>query len=194
MCILAQYFLKNVTFIQEKSSASKIDTTTIYNYRQVAYCLKKMQIIKWYTMKKILMLTFFLFLFSQNCFSAHLHSEKSYQQAWQEKYGGIVEYQNNDYTRVDVLTKTHAIEFDFAKKWAESIGQALYYQYKTGKRAKVVLIIENPQKDFIYYNRVKALSKIHDFDLEYVTPSILNLDCCNRCQYKDCRCRKYNSK
>lgn len=145
-------------------------------------------------MKKFVYLVLIFFLITPSCFSAHLHSEKSYQRAWQEKFGGIIEYQNNDYTRVDVLTTTHAIEFDFAKKWAESIGQALYYQYKTGKRAKVVLIIENPQKDFIYYNRVKALSKIHDFDIEYVTPTILDLNCKNRCKYKDCRCNNQNKK
>ena len=145
-------------------------------------------------MKKVLFLAIAILSLKQYCIGATLHSEKSYQMAWQEKYGGIIEYQNDDYTRVDVLTNTHAIEFDFAKKWAESVGQALYYQYKTGKRAKVILIIENHKKDFIYYNRVKDLSKIHDFDIEYVTPAILDLDCYNRCKYKDCRCNKCNKK
>ena len=38
-----------------------------------------------------------------------------------------------DMTRVDCLSKDYAIEFDFAKKWAESIGQSLYYSKLTGK-------------------------------------------------------------
>lgn len=40
----------------------------------------------------------------------------------------------------------------------------------TGKRAKVVLILEEPQKEMVYYFRVKTLGDIHDFDVEYVTP------------------------
>ena len=47
--------------------------------------------------------------------------------------------------------KKHAIEFDFAEKWAESIGQALHYSFMTGKRAKVVLILENPEKQMCYF-------------------------------------------
>ena len=35
-----------------------------------------------------------------------------------------------DMTRVDCLAKDFAIEFDFAKKWAEAIGQSLYYSKK----------------------------------------------------------------
>ena len=45
------------------------------------------------------------------------------------------------------MTSCHAVEFDFANKWAESIGQALHYQYMTGKKAMVVLILEDPKTE-----------------------------------------------
>ena len=48
-----------------------------------------------------------------------------------------------DMTRVDCLAKDYAIEFDFAKKWAESVGQSLYYSKMTGKAPAVVLILTN---------------------------------------------------
>lgn len=67
----------------------------------------------------------------------HKHSEASYQHAWCSMHQGIEEFENKDKTRVDCLTATHAVEFDFANKWAESIGQALHYQKMTGKKAKV---------------------------------------------------------
>ncbi len=51
-----------------------------------------------------------------------------------------------DHTRVDCLTKSYAIEVDFAKKWAESIGQALYYGIKTSKKPGILIIIENPHE------------------------------------------------
>ena len=70
----------------------------------------------------------------------HQHSESSYQHAWCKKNCGIEEYKNDDFTRVDCLTKTHAVEFDFANKWAESVGQTEHYSLKTGKKGKVVVL------------------------------------------------------
>lgn len=123
----------------------------------------------------------------------HLHNEASYQHAWCKAKGGTEEYVNKDFTRVDCLTSENAVEFDFARKWAESIGQALYYQYMTGKKAKVVLILENPTRDMVYYNRVKELSKLYCFDTEYVTPEILHIKN-GKCPYADCKCNKLSKK
>lgn len=61
-----------------------------------------------------------------------------------------------DMTRVDCLAKDYAIEFDFAKKWAESIGQALYYSKLTGKKPAVALILTSPT-DYKYVKRVERL-------------------------------------
>ena len=69
----------------------------------------------------------------------HQHNEESYQQAWCSTHNGIMEYENSDFTRVDCLTKKHAVEFDFANKWHESIGQALHYGLMTGKKPMVML-------------------------------------------------------
>lgn len=123
----------------------------------------------------------------------HQHSESSYQHAWCSAHSGIEEYENTDFTRVDCLTDTHAIEFDFAEKWAESIGQALHYSYMTGKKAKVILILEKPEKQMCYFERVQKLGKIYDIEVEYVTPEILSLTN-NKCQYYDCRCHKKHKK
>ena len=120
---------------------------------------------------------------------AHEHNEASYQHSWCKMHNGIEEYENKDYTRVDCLTKINAVEFDFANKWAESIGQALHYQYMTGKRGKVVLILENPQKERCYFKRVKILSEIHNFDAEYATKDILNLKN-GKCSNPKCKCNR----
>ena len=63
-----------------------------------------------------------------------------------------------DMTRVDCLAKDYAIEFDFAKKWAESIGQSLYYSKLTGKAPAVVLILTSPAD----YRFVKKLERFND--------------------------------
>ena len=67
-----------------------------------------------------------------------------------------MEYLLQDKTRVDCLTNYYAVEFDFAKKWAESIGQSLYYGEMTGRQPAIGLIIES-QKDNRYYYRILPL-------------------------------------
>ena len=64
--------------------------------------------------------------------------------------------------RIDDLTGTHAIEYDFAKKWPEAIGQALLYSSVKRKQAGIVLIMqgEGDQKHLdklIYTIRTKRL-------------------------------------
>ena len=53
----------------------------------------------------------------------HLHLEKEYQTCSCNAHNGIMEYKLSDYTRVDCLTSTHAIEFDFAPKvyWTSAL-------------------------------------------------------------------------
>src|SRR5574344_3026450 len=102
---------------------------------------------------KTLIPLIFLFISFQGVY-AHDFPEAMYQHAWCSAHHGIEEYVNSDYTRVDCLTDSHAVEFDFAKKWAESIGQALHYQEMTGKKAKVVLILEQPNRQMCYFKRV----------------------------------------
>lgn len=78
--------------------------------------------------------------------------------------GGVQEYELNDFTRVDCLTKTHAIEFDFANKVYEGIGQSLYYGIKTKKKPGIVLILENPKKEQKYVNRMKRVARKKGID------------------------------
>lgn len=138
-------------------------------------------------MKKLLVTI--LILLTQLPSNSSMHSESSYQHAWCKAHKGVEEFENKDLTKVDCLTSTHAVEFDFAKKWAESIGQALHYQEMTGKKAMVVLILENPKKDIIYFYRVKRLALKYNFDVEFVTPKYLCLKN-NKCPYNDCKCHK----
>lgn len=87
-----------------------------------------------------------------------LYYEKDYQSAWCNLHCGQQEVILADKARIDCLTQTHAIEFDFAKKWAESIGQALYYGAATNKKAGVVLIIEDYNRDLKYLKRLQTVA------------------------------------
>ena len=116
-------------------------------------------------MKKILVLTVLLNIFCAN--ASHLYKESYYQNEWCKKFNGITEYRLNDDTRVDCLTKNYAVEFDFAPKWAESVGQALYYAQETNKQPAIVLILEQ-QSDERYYTRAKKLAQKYDIQLWYM--------------------------
>ena len=109
------------------------------------------------TTYKALLLIIILFI-SIPVSAKHKHLEKDYQETWCKAHNGTMEYKLPDNTRVDCLTADYAVEFDFAPKWAESIGQSLYYANMTNLKPAVVLIMENPAKDFKYLNRLYKVS------------------------------------
>ena len=91
-------------------------------------------------------------------------SERYYQEKFAREIGGRVEVVMKDGTRCDILTATHAIEVDFAKKWAEAIGQSLNYAMQTGKRPAVGLIVLSPS-DNKYVERVRKISAEYSLGL-----------------------------
>ncbi len=93
------------------------------------------------------------------------HHEKWYQQAWCSEHNGRTEVVLADRTRCDCLTSSHAIEFDFADKWEEAIGQSLYYSLQTGKKAGIVLILEKP-KDMRYWIRLNSVILNDGLDID----------------------------
>lgn len=87
------------------------------------------------------------------CLARHKMTECDYQQTY---CTGISEYVLPDKTRVDCLTDKYAIEFDFAHKWAEAIGQSLHYARMTG-RAPAIYIITESESDYKYLSRLLPL-------------------------------------
>jgi len=90
-------------------------------------------------------------------------NEKFYQKRFCKKLNGVMEYRLPDTTRIDCLTKDYAIEVDFAKKWAEGIGQGLYYGIETNKKAGVALIVG--KKDNKFLKRIKTVAKKHNIKI-----------------------------
>ncbi len=103
-----------------------------------------------------------LLLLPSLAYAGHLHPEKWYQERWCAEQGGQAEVVLADGTRADCITATHAVEHDFGPKWAEAIGQSLWYSLQTGKRAGIVLILEKPT-DRKYWIRLN--STIQHFNL-----------------------------
>ena len=66
-----------------------------------------------------------------------IHEEFSQKDGWEsiEK-----EFRLDDGTRVDLLFPRQACEIDWASKWAEGVGQSIYYGLKTQRFPLVILL------------------------------------------------------
>lgn len=102
--------------------------------------------------------------------AAHLHPEKYYQAKWCNANNGIMEHRLADRTRVDCLTEEYAVEADFAPKWAEAVGQSLYYASMTQKKPAILLILENPEQDLRYQQRIQSLCQQYNIALFTIYP------------------------
>lgn len=104
--------------------------------------------------------------------AGHLKAERVYQRNWCEKAGGMAEFMLSDSTRVDCVTKQYAVEVDFAPKWAEAVGQALYYSTMTEKRPAILLILEK-EADRRYLDRLERISGNLGITVWTITPEDL---------------------
>ena len=73
------------------------------------------------------------------------------------KYGAETEVRQWDETRIDMLTPTHAIEVDWSYKWAEAIGQSLYYSAVSGRKPGIVLLVKNSREEQRYVFRCQTV-------------------------------------
>ncbi len=99
-------------------------------------------------MHKLLFLIFFLPLLLRG------QSEADYQRAIAAKWGAVTEFAVTS-GRVDILTDTHAVEVEFAAKWKNSIGQALWYGLQTNREPGIILILKD-RSDFKYLQQLQS--------------------------------------
>lgn len=66
------------------------------------------------------------------------------------------EFVLSDKSRVDCILDRYAVEVEWAHKWPESIGQAIYYGLQT-KRLPAIVIIRKMPKDAVYCWRFESV-------------------------------------
>jgi hypothetical protein len=102
-----------------------------------------------------------LFLIScsqENKKSAVKKNEKFYQVQMCNRLKGEIEVVLHDKTRVDCLTDKYAIEVDWARKWAEGVGQSIYYAEMTNKKPAIALIMADTDADERHYKRLSIVA------------------------------------
>lgn len=113
---------------------------------------------------KIVFLISILMGLSNVAFAAHKMPERTYQKMYCP-YNTEVRLSDN--TRVDCLTDQYAIEFDFAQKWAEALGQSLHYARMTGRTPAIFLILEH-ESDMRHVKRLKPLCEKYGMQLTLI--------------------------
>ena len=100
----------------------------------------------------------FALLISLSATASKQWLERDYQQAWGSAQPGLIaiEYRLPDNSRVDCLFQDYAVEVDWHHKWAEAIGQSLFYAMMTGRKPAILLII-GPQGER-YLKRLKFVT------------------------------------
>ena len=106
--------------------------------------------------KKYRSLSLLLTFLSYSAYSEALN-ERWYQERWCEQNNGQAEVVLDDGTRCDCITSNFAVEVDFARKWAESIGQSLHYSRMTGKSAGILLIITDANDDRYIHRLIESI-------------------------------------
>ena len=91
--------------------------------------------------------------------------EAEFRDAWCSANNGRAEVTLPDRTRADCITDTHAVEVDHGRKWAEAIGQSLYYALQTNKRAGILLILHQPRERRFWY-RLNSIIRANDLPID----------------------------
>lgn len=109
-------------------------------------------------MKKIILLFLGILFITISSFSQQ--KERYYQEKFAKIVNGEMEVVLKDKTRVDIVTNDYAIEVDFAHKWAEAIGQSLYYAKELNKKPGILLVWSG-DNEIRYLNRLMEVAVEH---------------------------------
>lgn len=105
-------------------------------------------------------LVFLMLVLPMPCFATSYQPLGEYRAMWCSKNGGKVEYVNGDDTGNFVCIKDqYAINIEYAGKWREAVGQALYYSIITGKKPGIALIVSDSTDDISYLKNLNLVAR-----------------------------------
>ena len=112
---------------------------------------------------------FTILLLSNLATAQRLHKESWYQDRVAKKWKAKTEVRVAN-GRVDIVGANYATEVEFADKWKEAIGQALWYAFQTNKKAGIILICEKPE-DHKHAMRLRSVIQHNKLDIKVWTYS-----------------------
>ncbi|MFQ5432683.1 MAG: hypothetical protein ACE5EN_09270 [Nitrospinota bacterium] len=112
----------------------------------------------------------FLFL-SMTASGATLYPKKHYQESWCKAFNGKMDVPVKNGGHADCVTKEYAVDVEFAHNWKDAVAQSVLYAIMTNKKPAIVLIVENPEWEMKYLDRLKAVTGHLDIMLWWVSPT-----------------------
>ncbi len=104
-----------------------------------------------------------IFIVPAAVWAGRLHPKRWYQERWCAKYFDSAQVTVSD--QYDCLSEKYVIEFDYADRWYESIGESLHYALQTGRKAGIVLIMEK-ESDIKYWIKLKKTVEHYSLPIE----------------------------
>ncbi len=93
-------------------------------------------------------LIFFMLVIPVSCFATSYQPLEEYQAEWCAKNGGKVQHiPEDDSGNLACIKDQYIIYLEYAGKWKEAVGQALYYSVITGKKPGIAAIVTNSTED-----------------------------------------------
>ena len=121
-----------------------------------------------------IIITFLILLFNYNLSYSQIsnYSEKEISDYIQSLIGGDREVSVKS-GRIDLVHNGIAYEIDWASKWKESIGQALWYAQQSNSKPGIILILkkDSDYKYFIQLNSSLNYAKLTEEFVVYLFPN-----------------------
>ena len=112
-------------------------------------------------MDKLKSMIFILIIFTSSAFAGEVEETRRLA----EKYKAQAEVVLWDLTRVDLLNDEYAIEVEWPRKWAEAVGQSLYYAEVTKRKPAIILLVRDKRSESKYIYRLQTVTAKHGIKL-----------------------------
>lgn len=75
--------------------------------------------------------------------------------------------------RIDLLTDEYAFEIEWANKWKDAIGQAIWYGLQTNKKPGIILLLKSKEnyKYYIQLNSALTYANLNDRIVVFLYPN-----------------------
>lgn len=92
--------------------------------------------------------------------------ERPYKKSFSKEHHGRVDARVGSGSKVDVLTREHAVEVEKARNWDKAIDKSLENANRSGKKAGIAIIREGNSLDDYRVRRLKREIRTRDLDIK----------------------------
>jgi hypothetical protein len=125
-----------------------------------------------FNITSILILLFLTFNVIEGFSQSNDWNENEHADFIQTLIGGVREY-SVESGRIDLLTDEYAFEIEWANKWKDAIGQAIWYGLQTNKKPGIILLLKSKEnyKYYIQLNSALTYANLNERIVVFLYPN-----------------------